>query len=153
MAVASPPTFIPSHRTLERDIEKQFLAEREELRLALHTHMEGGGRFSLITDGWRATNSTDFAAVTIHWIDLGWERHNSKLLDMIHLEEPVHSRQYLAEKLYKSRTILASLAPSLRSHAIMLSLATQCSPTSNLGTTTSTSRLSNPGISQERREM
>ena len=38
--------------------------------------------------------------MTGHWIDSDWV-HNSKLLDVIELTDPVHSREYLAEKLSK----------------------------------------------------
>jgi hypothetical protein len=47
-----------------------------------------------------AGNYKEFAAVTAHWINTEWE-HKSTLLDIIELENPVHSGLYLAAELLK----------------------------------------------------
>ena len=49
-------------------------------------------------DAWPARNYQDYAAVTAHWINANWQ-HNSKVLDVAHLSEPIHTGEYLAEKL------------------------------------------------------
>jgi hypothetical protein len=66
--------------------------------LKLGKHIKGGGRLSLTTDTWSSRNYKSFTAVTGHWIDSNWVQH-SQLLDIIELTDPVHSREYLAEKL------------------------------------------------------
>lgn len=39
-----------------------------------------------------------FAAITVHLKDVGWNTHNTKLLDVMHLDEPVHSGRCLGEE-------------------------------------------------------
>ncbi|KFY93464.1 hypothetical protein V498_04415 [Pseudogymnoascus sp. VKM F-4517 (FW-2822)] len=56
------------------------------------------GRISITTDTWTAQNYTEYAAVTGHWINEKWQ-HRCVLLDVIHLREPIHSGEYLAEEL------------------------------------------------------
>jgi hypothetical protein len=75
-----------------------FNAGQELLKLKLAKHIETSGRICITTDGWLARNYKSFTAVTGHWIDSDWV-HNSKLLDVIELTDPVHSGEYLAEKL------------------------------------------------------
>jgi hypothetical protein len=43
-------------------------------------------------------NYTEYTAVTGHWINKKWQ-HQCILLDVIHLREPIHSSEYLAEEL------------------------------------------------------
>ena len=57
-----------------------------------------GGRISITTDTWTARNYTEYAAVTGHWINEKWQ-HRCVLLDVIHLQEPIHSGEYLAREL------------------------------------------------------
>jgi hypothetical protein len=66
--------------------------------LEIQKHIATGGRISLTTDAWSANNGTDHAAVTGHWIDEKWNQR-SHILDVIHLKEPIHSGEYLAEQL------------------------------------------------------
>jgi hypothetical protein len=95
------PTVMPiSRRTLMRDITALFTSGRELLISKLARHIEGGGRLSLTTDTWSSRNYKSFTGVTGHWIDSDWVQHR-QLLDIIELIDPVHSREYLAEKLSK----------------------------------------------------
>ena len=57
-----------------------------------------GGRLSLTTNAWSARNYTKFAAITAHWINDKWQQ-KSTILDVIHLKEPIHSGEYLADQL------------------------------------------------------
>ncbi|KFY91815.1 hypothetical protein V500_04456, partial [Pseudogymnoascus sp. VKM F-4518 (FW-2643)] len=57
-----------------------------------------GGRISITTDAWSARNYIDYAAITAHWINDKWQQ-KSKVLDVIHLQEPIHSGEYLAQQL------------------------------------------------------
>jgi hypothetical protein len=40
----------------------------------------------------------EFIAVTGHWINKDWKQR-SQLLDVVHLKDPIHSGEYLAEQL------------------------------------------------------
>ncbi|KFY79733.1 hypothetical protein V499_01319 [Pseudogymnoascus sp. VKM F-103] len=68
------------------------------LQLELNSHIRRGGRISITTDAWSARNYTDYAAITAHWINDKWQQ-KSKVLDVIHLQEPIHSGEYLAQQL------------------------------------------------------
>jgi hypothetical protein len=81
-----------------RDMTALFASGRELLILKLGKHTKGGGRLSLTTDTWSSRNYKSFTAVTGHWIDCDWVQH-SQTLDIIELTDPVHSGEYLAEKL------------------------------------------------------
>jgi hypothetical protein len=70
------------------------------LKTKLQNHIQTGGRLSLTTDTWLARNYWEFTTVTGHWIDENWI-HNSTILDLIELKEPIHSGEYLAEMLVK----------------------------------------------------
>jgi hypothetical protein len=87
-----------SCRTLVRDMVLLFNAGRESLMVKLAKHIERGRRICMTTDAWLARNYKSFIAVTGHWINNEWT-HNSELLDIIELTDPVHSGEYLAEKL------------------------------------------------------
>jgi hypothetical protein len=60
--------------------------------------VKAGGRISITTDAWSARNYKEFIAVTGHWISKDWQQR-SQLLDIVHLKEPTHSGEYLAEQL------------------------------------------------------
>jgi hypothetical protein len=75
-----------------------FLLAQNALKDELHTHLATGGRISLTTDTWSARNYRQFIAVTGHWIDTDWKLH-SRTIDLLRLTEPIHSGDYLAEKL------------------------------------------------------
>jgi hypothetical protein len=93
------PAVLPiSRRTLMRDLTLLFQSGRELLILKLAKHVKSGGRLSLTTDTWSSRNYKSFTAITGHWIDSDWVQ-NSQLLDIIQLTDPVHSGEYLAEKL------------------------------------------------------
>ena len=94
----SPTTLSISSRTLHRELQRQFSYHRGVLQVELHSHILKGGRISITTDAWSARNYTEYAAVTVHWINEKWEQ-KSKLLDVIHLQEPIHSGEYLAQEL------------------------------------------------------
>ena len=94
----NPTVTLYSRYTLKRDLKETFHTNRELLKQELHQHIATGGRISLTTDSRQAGNYKDHAAITVHWIDANWEP-NSKILDVVFLEEPVHSGKYLAKKL------------------------------------------------------
>ena len=68
------------------------------MQIELHAHIINGGRISITTDAWSARNYTEYAAVTGHWINEKWQQR-SALLDVVHLQEPIHSGEYLAQEL------------------------------------------------------
>jgi hypothetical protein len=70
------------------------------LKAKLQHHIQDGSRLSLTTDAWSARNYREFTTVTAHWIDSNWT-HQSTVLDLIELKEPIHSGEYLAEMLAK----------------------------------------------------
>ncbi|KFX93411.1 hypothetical protein O988_06834 [Pseudogymnoascus sp. VKM F-3808] len=94
----SPSTLWISSRTLHRELQRQFSYHRGVLQLELRSHITLGGRISITTDAWTARNYTEYAAVTAHWINEKWQ-HRCVLLDIIHLKEPIHSGEYLAQQL------------------------------------------------------
>ena len=94
----NPTTVSISKQTLTRDLHKTFAIARHELEIELQRHVQSGGRLSLTTDCWSARNYTEHCAVTVHWINREWQQ-NSRLLDVIHLKEPIHSGEYLADQL------------------------------------------------------
>jgi hypothetical protein len=94
----SPTTLSVSSRTLHRELQRQFSYHRGILQIELHSHIKNGGRISITTDAWSARNYTEYAAVTGHWINEKWQQR-SVLLDVIHLQEPIHSGEYLAQEL------------------------------------------------------
>jgi len=55
-------------------------------------------QISITTDGWTATNSKEFIAVTRHWINKDWKQR-SQLLDIVYLKDPLPSSEYIAEQL------------------------------------------------------
>jgi hypothetical protein len=87
-----------SRRTLTRDLSQTFEFEHEQLKAKLLSHVQTGGRISITTDTWSARNYHEFTAITGHWIDESWQ-HHSTVLDLMKLLEPIHSGEYLAEKL------------------------------------------------------
>jgi hypothetical protein len=95
------PAVLPiSRRTLMQDLTLLFSSGRELLISKLVKHVKSGGRLSLTTDTWTSRNYKSFTAVTGHWINNDWVQ-NSQLLDIIELTDPVHSGEYLAEKLFE----------------------------------------------------
>lgn len=94
----SPTTLSISSRTLHRELQRQFSYHRGLLQIELQSHIAYGGRISITTDAWTARNYTEYAAVTGHWINEKWQ-HRCVLLDIIHLQEPIHSGEYLAQEL------------------------------------------------------
>ncbi|KFY94797.1 hypothetical protein V500_03062 [Pseudogymnoascus sp. VKM F-4518 (FW-2643)] len=94
----SPTTIAISARTLHRELQRQFSYHRGQLQLELYSHIKKGGRVLITTDAWSARNYTDYAAVTVHWIVDKWQQ-KSKVLDVVHLKEPIHSGEYLAQQL------------------------------------------------------
>jgi hypothetical protein len=94
----SPTTLSISTTTVSRELLRQFSYYRGQLITELDSHIKNGGRISITTDAWSARNYTQFAAVTGHWINDKWQQR-SVLLDVIHLKEPIHSGEYLAEEL------------------------------------------------------
>jgi hypothetical protein len=62
-----------STSTLNRDLEKTFLAAQNTLKTKLQEHVKGGGRILITTDAWMVTNSKEFITVTGHWINKDWK--------------------------------------------------------------------------------
>jgi hypothetical protein len=58
-----------STSTLNRDLDKTFLSVQNTLKAEIHEYVKGGGRISITTDGWTASNFKEFIAVTGHWIN------------------------------------------------------------------------------------
>ena len=87
-----------SSKTLERDIEDEYLKSQAVLHKQLQAHTTSGGRISLTTDCWSARNYKEFSGVTVHWIDKEFNIC-AKVLNILYLKEPVHSRDYLAQAL------------------------------------------------------
>jgi hypothetical protein len=73
-----------STSTLNRDLDKTFLSAQNTLKEELHKHVQAGGRISITTDAWTASNSKEFIAVTGHWINSDWKQR-SQLLDVVYL--------------------------------------------------------------------
>ena len=94
----NPATISISKQTLRRDLFKNFAISRHELEIELQRHIQTGARLSLTTDAWSTRNYKEYMAVTVHWINDKWQQ-NSRLLDVIHLKEPIHSGEYLADQL------------------------------------------------------
>lgn len=69
-----------------------------KLQIELQAHVAKGGRLSLTTDAWSAMNGAEHTAITVHWINNEWV-HRHCVLDIVHLKEPIHSGEYLAEQL------------------------------------------------------
>jgi len=89
-----------SRRSLGRDLAQVFNNARESLKIKLQHHIQDGSRLSITTDTWSARNYREFTTVTGHWIDKNWI-HQSTVLDLMELKEPIHSGEYLAEMLAK----------------------------------------------------
>jgi hypothetical protein len=87
-----------SKSTLVRDLDKTFLSAQSALKVELQEHIKLGGRISITTDAWEASNLKEFIAVIGHWINKDWKQR-SQLLDVVHLKDPIHSGEYLVEQL------------------------------------------------------
>jgi hypothetical protein len=94
----APMPYSISASTLSRELHKSFSIEKHKLATELQHHIFNGGRISLTTDTWSARNYTEHSAITAHWINDNWQQ-NSRLLDVKHLKEPIHSGEYLSEQL------------------------------------------------------
>lgn len=90
-----------SKTTLVRDLKKEFKNGQNILKEELAQYVKIGGRFSLTTDCWTASNYKEFAAITIHWVTPDWEQ-KSQVLDIVELTNPVHSGAYLAKEVIKA---------------------------------------------------
>ena len=81
-----------------KELKARYQTGEAQLKVKLQDHIDTGGRISLTTDGWAGNNKLDYIAVTGHWqTKLG--EHNSVLLDIIELTNPVHDGRYLCDKL------------------------------------------------------
>ena len=94
----SPTTKQISRRTLMKELKARYQTGEVQLKAKLQDHIDTGGRISLTTDGWAGNNKLDYIAVTGHWQTKSGE-HNSVLMDIIELTNPVHDGRYLCEKL------------------------------------------------------
>jgi hypothetical protein len=87
-----------SRTSIARDLYRLFCNHKAKLQAELQEHVINGGRLALTTDTWSAQNYSDYAAITVHWINVNWQMKNI-IFDVVHLEEPIHSGDYLAEQL------------------------------------------------------
>jgi hypothetical protein len=94
----NPTVLILSRTTIGRDLYRLFCYHKARLQVELQQHITSGGRLAITTDTWSARNYSEYAAVTVHWINDNWQMRNT-ILDVIHLQEPIHSGEYLAEQL------------------------------------------------------
>ena len=83
-----------------------FLLAQNALKDELHTHLATSGCISLTTDTQSAWNYRQFIAVTGHWIDTDWKLH-SRTIDLLKLTEPIHSSDYLVEKLLEITSLMS----------------------------------------------
>ena len=92
----NPTVLTLGRTTIRRDLYQLFCYHKAKLQKELEQHVINGGRLSLTTDSWSARNYSDYAAVTVHWIDDKWKIRTT-ILDVVHLQEPIHSSEYLAK--------------------------------------------------------
>jgi hypothetical protein len=85
-------------RHLGRDLHEMFLLAQNALKDGLHAHLATGSCISLTINTWSARNYRQFITVIGHWIDIDWKLH-SRTIDLLKLTEPIHSSDYLTEKL------------------------------------------------------
>ena len=83
---------------LYRELQHQFLYHRGQLQLELNSHIKRGGRISITTDAWSIQNYIDYAAIIAYQIN-DKQQQKSRVLDIIHLQEPIYSGEYLAQQL------------------------------------------------------
>jgi hypothetical protein len=95
----SPTTKPISPQTLTRDLQKRFKTEWETIQNIIIEHVEGGGRIALTIDTWLARNYIEYIAVTLHLTKKGSWEPLSILVDILQLDEPIHSGAYLCRKL------------------------------------------------------
>lgn len=83
---------------MQEGLQLQFAHHAELLDVELLQYTMSGGRLCLTKDAWSARSYTDYAAITVRWINSQWQQRQSTL-DVVHLSESFHTRQYLAEQL------------------------------------------------------
>lgn len=71
-----------SKSKLIRDLDKTFLSAQSILKIELQEHIKFGGRISVTTDAWTASNNKEFIAVTAHWKNADWKQR-SQLLEVV----------------------------------------------------------------------
>jgi hypothetical protein len=94
-----------SRRTLSQDLIAKFNKAYNILKTKLQNHIQDGSRISITTNTWPLRNYREFTTVTSHWIDKNWV-HNSTVLDVLELVEPIHFGEYLCEMLLKTLNFL-----------------------------------------------
>ena len=94
----NPAVLTVSRTTVGRDLYRLFCYHKAQLQVELQQYIIGGGWLSITTDTWSARNYSEYAAVIVHWINNNWEMRNT-ILDVIYLQEPIHSGEYLAEQM------------------------------------------------------
>jgi hypothetical protein len=94
----NPAVLTVSRTTIGRDLYRLFCYHKAWLQVELQQHIMNGGRLAITTDTWSARNYSEYAAVTVHWINDNRQMRTT-ILDVIHLQEPIHSGEYLAEQM------------------------------------------------------
>jgi len=94
----SPNTKQISRGTLMNDLKARYIEAEKGQHIKLQAHVDSGGRIALTTDAWAGNNKLDYVAVTRHYETVDGERV-ATLLDILEIDEPVHSGVYLAKKL------------------------------------------------------
>jgi hypothetical protein len=89
-------TLVIGRTTIGRDLQRIFCILKQDYNLNYSSilHKVDG----LPTDTWSARNYFEFVAVTAHWISDKWQLRHT-VLDVIELQEPIHSGEYLAQQL------------------------------------------------------
>jgi hypothetical protein len=80
------------------DLKARYIEAEKGQYVKLQAHVDSGGRIALTTDAWAGNNKLDYIAVTGHYETVDGERVTI-LLDILEINEPVHSGIYLASKL------------------------------------------------------
>ena len=80
------------------DLKARYIEAEKGQHIKLQAHIDSGGRIALTTDAWAGNNKLDYVAVTRHYETVDGERV-ATLLDILEIDEPVHSGAYLAKKL------------------------------------------------------
>jgi hypothetical protein len=80
------------------DLKARYIEAEKGQHIKLQAHVDSGGRIALTTDAWAGNNKLDYIAVTGHYETVDGE-YVATLLDILEIDEPVHSGTYLASKL------------------------------------------------------
>jgi len=80
------------------DLKARYIEAEKGQYVKLQAYVDSGGKIILIIDAWAGNNKLDYITVTGHYETVDGERVTT-LLDILEINEPVHSGVYLASKL------------------------------------------------------